>query len=43
MVFEIGNISLSTEAPSVTDVVIQSDLSEMHFNVIGYKSCPRTG
>lgn len=40
MVFEIGNTSLSTEEPNLTDVVIQTDLSEMHFNLV--LSCFRT-
>lgn len=40
MGFEIGNTSLSKEEPNLTDVVIQTDLSEMRFNLV--ISCFRT-
>lgn len=40
MVFEIENTSLSTEEPNLTDVVTQTDLSEMRFNLLIF--CFRT-
>lgn len=40
MVFEMGNTSLSTEEPNFTDDVIQTDQSDMRFNLV--ISCFRT-